>query len=459
MSAGQAKQRLFGTDGIRGLANEYPMTSEVVMQVGRATAYLFQKRAASSRKRPKILIGKDTRISGYMIEMALASGICSMGVDVLLIGPMPTPGIAFLTQSMRCDAGIQISASHNPFFDNGIKIFAEDGFKLPDEQEQEIERLIFSKELEKHRPTADHVGKAFRIDDALGRYIVQLKNTFPKDLDLQGMRIVLDCANGAFYKGAPLVFEELGAEVIRRGVAPTGLNINDKCGALHPENVANATVEYRADIGISLDGDGDRVLLSDENGEIVDGDIIMAICALDMKKQGQLKKNTIVATPMSNIGFELSLNAAGIQVVRAQVGDRYVVEAMRKGEFNLGGEQSGHLVFLDHATTGDGVVGALKILEIMKRTGQKLSQLKNCVTLFPQVREDVPISRREPIENLKEVKAEIQAAEKALGHKGRVFVRFSGTEPLARVLAEGEDLKEIQTFAKRIANSIQKALG
>ncbi|MEW6055908.1 MAG: phosphoglucosamine mutase [Bdellovibrionota bacterium] len=465
MSSG-SEYRLFGTDGIRGTANEYPMTGELVMQIGRATAYLFRSQAESKktpplhgRRKAKILIGKDTRLSGYMIEMALASGICSLGVDVLLIGPMPTPGIAFLTQSMRCDAGIQISASHNAFADNGIKIFSSDGFKLPDAQENEIERLVFSKELEKYRPTADHVGKAFRIDDALGRYIVQLKNTFPKDLDLQGLRVVLDCANGAAYKAAPHVFEELGAEVIKKGVNPTGLNINDKCGSLYPENVAAAAVEYRADLGISLDGDGDRVILADENGEIVDGDQIMAICALEMKRQGQLKKNTVVSTPMSNLGFDVAMNKAGIQVIRANVGDRYVVEAMRREEYNFGGEQSGHIVFLDHATTGDGVVAALKVLEIMRRTGQPLSELKKCIKLFPQVREDVRVSRKEDFKTLKEVTAEISAAEKALSGKGRVFVRYSGTEPIARVMVEGEDLRQIQLLSKRIAGSIFKALG
>ncbi len=455
--------KLFGTDGVRGTANEYPMTGELVMQIGRATAHLFrtqlEKRGGGKKRKPKILIGKDTRLSGYMVEMALASGICSVGVDVLLIGPMPTPGIAFLTQSMRCDAGIQISASHNPFADNGIKIFSADGFKLPDAQEAEIERLLHSKELEKCRPTGDSVGKAFRIDDALGRYIVQLKNVFPKDLDLTGFRIVLDCANGAAYKAAPAVFEELGAEVIRKGVSPTGLNINDKCGALYPENVAAAALEYRADIGIALDGDGDRVILADENGEIVDGDQIMAICALDMKSKNQLSLNTIVATPMSNLGFEIGMQKAGIQVVRAQVGDRYVVEAMRQGGYGLGGEQSGHIVFLEHATTGDGVVGALKVLEVMRRSKKPLSELKRCVDLMPQVREDVKVARKEPIHNLKDVVAEISAAEKTLGQKGRVLVRYSGTESIARVMVEGEDLRQIQSLSKKIAVTIFKAIG
>ncbi len=451
------KTKLFGTDGVRGIANQYPMTGELVMQIGRATAYLF--RSQNLRRKTKILIGKDTRLSGYMVEMAMASGICSLGVDVLLIGPMPTPGIGFLTQSMRCDAGVQISASHNPFYDNGIKIFSSNGFKLPDEQEAQIERLVLSTELEKFRPTADHVGKAFRIDDALGRYIVHMKSTFPKDLDLQGVRVVLDCANGAAYKSAPAVFEELGAEVIKKGVNPTGLNINDKCGSLFPENVAVAAVEYRADMGISLDGDGDRVILSDENGEIVDGDQIMAICALEMKKRGELKKDTVVCTPMSNLGFEKALSQVGIQVVRTQVGDRYIVETMRKENYNFGGEQSGHIIFLDHATTGDGVIAALKILEVMRRTGKKLSELKTCVKLFPQAKEDVKVTKKEPFNSIKEISEEIQAAQKILGNKGRVFVRYSGTEPIARVMVEGEDSHQVQNLSKKIAGSILRYLG
>lgn len=453
--------KLFGTDGIRGKANEHPMTSEVVMQVGRSAAYFFrnQLQEQKQRRKVKILIGKDTRISGYMIEMALASGICSLGVDVLLIGPMPTPGIAFLTQSMRCDAGIQISASHNLFADNGIKIFSANGYKLPDEQEAQIEALAFSDELAKFRPTADLVGKAHRIDDALGRYIVQLKNTFPKDLDLAGLRIVLDCANGAAYKSAPSVFEELGAEVLKKGVFPTGLNINENCGALYPEHVATATVEYRADIGISLDGDGDRCILADENGDIVDGDQIMAICSLEMKRRNRLCKNTVVATPMSNLGFEIGMKENGISVVRASVGDRYVVEAMKAGGYNFGGEQSGHIVFLDEETTGDGVVAALKILEIMRRTGKKLSELKSCIKLYPQAKENVKVARKDDLKQIKEVVHEIQAAEKALGEKGRVFVRYSGTEPIARVMVEGENAELIQKLTRKIASSIHRALG
>lgn len=411
-----------------------------------------------SSRRARIVLGKDTRLSGYMLEMALASGLCSMGADVILIGPLPTPGVAFVTQSMRADAGIMLSASHNPYHDNGIKIFGADGFKLPDSLELEIERLVLSEEIARVRPTGDLVGKATRIDDIHGRYLVFLKSLFPKDLDLLGMRLALDCANGAAYKVAPLVFEELGAEVIKRGVEPNGLNINDKCGALHPESVAGDTVAYRADLGIALDGDGDRCILSDENGQVVDGDQIIGLCALQLAKQGLLKNNTVVTTPMSNLGLEIALQDQGIQMVRANVGDRYVVEAMRKGGFSLGGEQSGHIIFLEHSTTGDGIFAALKVLEAMRRTGQPLSQLKKCITLFPQAREDVRVSRREPLESLVKVQQAIQDAKKELKERGRVFVRYSGTEPLARVLVEGESDVMVDSCAKRIAAAIRESL-
>lgn len=469
-------RKLFGTDGIRGMANEYPMTGEVAMAVGRAVAHVLQQQPAiqvksshpvglkpleSNRpvRRAKIVVGKDTRLSGYMIEQALASGICSMGADCILIGPLPTPGVAFVTQSMRADAGIMISASHNPYYDNGIKIFSADGYKLPDELETEIERLVLSKEINDHRPTGASVGKAFRIDDVHGRYLVFLKSLFPKDLDLLGVRIALDCANGAAYKVAPLVFEELGAEVIKSGVSPSGLNINDKCGALHPENVASAAVEYRADIGISLDGDGDRCILSDENGEVVDGDQIIGLCAIEMAEEGRLAHNTVVTTPMSNIGLEMSLKERGISMVRAQVGDRYVVEAMRKNGYTLGGEQSGHVIFLDQSTTGDGIVAALKVLEAMRRTGKPLSELKKSIKLYPQVMENVKVSRKDPFEKHAEIVKSIDDAKAALQDKGRVFVRYSGTEPLARVMVEGENAEQIHMLSRNIATSIQRILG
>ena len=334
-------RKLFGTDGIRGVANVHPMTTEIAMQLGRAVAHIFKNK----KGRHRILIGKDTRVSGYMLETALASGICSMGVDVLLVGPMPTPGIAFLTTDMRADAGIVISASHNPFQDNGIKIFCRDGFKLPDEKEGEIERLIFSKEIDSLRPTATEVGKAFRIDDAAGRYIVFLKKTFHRDLTLDGYKIVLDCAHGAAYKIAPHVFTELGAEVYPIGIEPDGVNINLDCGALYPKKLSQKVTEKGADIGIALDGDADRVIFVDERGEEVDGDHIMAMCAVDLLRENRLKKKTVVATVMSNIGLEITLKKEGINLVRAQVGDRYILEEMRHHGYNFGGEQSGHIIF------------------------------------------------------------------------------------------------------------------
>lgn len=472
--------KLFGTDGIRGLANQYPMTSEMALAVGKAVAYVLRqspdlwsrsslplglKPLESNRpvRRARIVVGKDTRLSGYMIETALTSGICAMGADVILIGPLPTPGVAFVTQSMKADAGIMLSASHNPYYDNGIKIFSADGYKLPDRLEQEIERLVTTPagqaEMDKNRPTDDLVGKAFRIDDVHGRYLESLKSLFPKDLDLMGMRIVLDCANGAAYKVAPMVFEELGAEVIRRGVSPNGLNINAKCGALFPEALAHDMVAFRAEIGVSLDGDADRCILSDENGEIVDGDQIIGLCALEMARAGTLKHNTVVTTPMSNMGLEVTLKEHGIHMVRAPVGDRYVVEAMRKGGFNLGGEQSGHLVFLDQSTTGDGVVAALKVLEAMRRSGKKLSELKKQIKLFPQVREDIRVLKKEPFERYPDIMAGIKEAEAALQDRGRVFVRYSGTEALARVMVEGETLSEIKVLSQKIAAAIQRHLG
>jgi phosphoglucosamine mutase len=471
------KRKLFGTDGIRGLANEAQMTGEMAMAVGRAVAYVLRTnpeailmkssvpvglRGLDSRhasRRVKVVVGKDTRLSGYMIENALVSGLCAMGADVYLIGPLSTPGVAFVTQSMRADAGIMISASHNPYHDNGIKIFSADGYKLADGLEAEIERLVFSNEMDRNRPTHDLVGKAFRIEDAIGRYNVFLKSLYPKDLDMQGMRVVLDCANGAAYKVAPLVFEELGAEVIRKGVSPNGLNINEHCGALHPEHVAESTVEFRADIGISLDGDGDRCILSDEYGEIVDGDQIIGLCALQMEEQKTLHKSTVVTTPMSNIGLEVTLKENGISMVRAEVGDRYVVESMRKNGYNLGGEQSGHIVFLDQSTTGDGIVAALKVIETMRRTGFSLSKLKKRIKLYPQILENVKVSKKEPFEKFDDIKKSIEAAELSLKDRGRVFVRYSGTESLARVMVEGEDALEIQKISRGICTAIQKNLG
>jgi len=445
-------KKLFGTDGIRGVANVHPMTTEMAMQVGRGTAYIFKNK----EKRHRIVIGKDTRLSGYMLENALAAGICSMGVDVLLVGPLPTPGIAFITSSMRADAGIVISASHNPFQDNGIKIFSGDGFKLPDPQEEKIEELIFTEQIQSLRPTATDVGKAYRVDDAVGRYVVQLKNSFPKAYALDGIKIVLDCANGAAYRVAPAVFEELGAEVISLSVDPNGENINLHCGSLHPQVVTRAVKEHGADIGISLDGDADRVIFSDEKGNVVDGDRIMALCAADMRKTKQLKKNTLAATVMSNIGLDFAMKERGIKVVRTQVGDRYVVEEMARSGYNLGGEQSGHLIFLDYNTTGDGVLSALQVLAVMRREEKPLSELATIMTPFPQILRNVPVAqKKDPHRNPEIAKLTKQIQEK-LGDRGRVLVRSSGTENLIRVMVEGEDEKEIGVCVDELAECIRK---
>lgn len=446
-------RQLFGTDGVRGVANTYPMTTEIAMQIGRAIAFIVKTKA----KGHHIVIGKDTRLSGYMIENALAAGVCSMGVDVQLLGPLPTPGIAFITTSMRADAGVVISASHNPFQDNGIKIFSKDGFKLPDEVELDIEDLIFSQKMAALRPVADEVGRATRIDDAKGRYIVFLKNTFPAKYTLDDFHIVLDCAHGATYKVAPFVFSELGAKVTCIGVNPDGKNINQDCGALHPEVMAEKVKQLGADIGLALDGDGDRLIVCDENGEIVDGDHIMAICAADLLSRRKLKKKTLVSTVMSNIGLEKAMTKMGGKLVRTQVGDRYVVETMRARGYNFGGEQSGHLVFLDHNTTGDGILAGLQLLSIMIKKKKPLSKLAGVMTSYPQVLENVRMSSKIAPEDIQGFPEAMQEAEKQLGKRGRILVRPSGTEPVIRVMAEGEDEKEISTIALELCDIIRRA--
>ncbi len=446
--------KLFGTDGIRGVANVHPMTTEMAMQLGRGTAYIFKNKT----RRHRIVIGKDTRLSGYMIENALVAGICSMGVDVLLVGPLPTPGIAFITSSMRADAGIVISASHNPFQDNGIKIFTGNGFKLPDQMESKIEELIFSDQIDSLRPTASEVGKAFRVDDAVGRYVVYLKNSFPKEYSLDGMKIVLDCAHGASYRVAPAVFEELGAEVAALSVEPNGENINFECGSLHPQRVSEQVKKLGADIGISLDGDGDRAIFSDELGNVVDGDRIMAICADDLWKAHRLNHNTLVATVMSNLGLDLAMKERGIRVIHTQVGDRYVVEEMSRGGYNLGGEQSGHLIFLDYNTTGDGVLSALQVLAVMRREGKTLSELASILTPFPQVLINVKVGKRKDPNCISEVATLIKKIQNKFGERGRILVRPSGTENLIRVMVEGENEKEIQACAEEVSECIQRAL-
>jgi phosphoglucosamine mutase len=446
--------RLFGTDGVRGVANKEPMTADIALRLGRAIAYLC--RAHTGRHR--IVVGKDTRLSGYMLENAMVAGICSMGVDAFVIGPLPTPGVAFITQSMRADAGVMISASHNLFQDNGIKFFHRDGYKLPDEDEEEMERLIFSDRLSQLQPTADKVGKAFRIDDARGRYIVFAKETFPKDLSLEGLNIVLDCANGAGYRVAPTVFSELGAEVRALGVEPDGKNINEECGSQNTERMASLTKETGADIGIALDGDGDRVILADEQGRIVDGDAVMAFCGREMIRAGNLPHNTVVATVMSNIGLELALKEVGGRLVRTAVGDRYVVEEMRRADYLLGGEQSGHLIFGEFTTTGDGIITALQVLAMMKRTGLKLSELAGQMKRMPQVLLNVRVERKMPLEEIPEVQKDVLRVEKELGDRGRVLVRYSGTEPLLRVMIEGPDSDRINRYAGEIAEKARKEL-
>ena len=452
-------RKLFGTDGVRGVANTYPITTEIAMQLGRAIAYLIKKQVPDKEHNPRIVIGKDTRLSGYMIENALASGICSMGVNVLLVGPLPTPGIAFITTGMRADAGVVISASHNPFQDNGIKIFSGQGFKLPDEEEAIIEDLIFSNKMESLRPVAEEIGKAARIDDAKGRYIVFLKSTFPKRFTLDGMHIVLDCAHGATYGVAPHVFEELGAKVTSIGIKPDGKNINHECGALHPEVMADLVRKEGADLGIALDGDGDRLIVSDEKGKIVDGDQIMAICAEEMLARQKLAKKTLVATVMSNLGLEIAMQRLGGKLVRTRVGDRYVVEEMLLHEYNLGGEQSGHLIFLKHNTTGDGILGALQLLVAMKKKERPLSEMAQIMEPFPQVLKNVLTEKKVALKEITGFSQKISAMEKSLGSSGRILVRPSGTEPVIRVMVEGEDEKLIDSVACELCDFISKQAG
>lgn len=449
------ERRLFGTDGVRGVANQFPMTCEVALALGRAVAF----QARHGKHRHRILIGKDTRLSGYMLEMAFASGVCSMGVDALLIGPLPTPAVAFLTRDMRCDAGVMISASHNPYEDNGIKIFARDGFKLPDEKESELEDLLEAEHVGKVRPTKGAVGKAFRIDDARGRYIGFQKSAFPSDLDLDGLKIVVDCANGAAYKVAPRVLEELGASVVALGVDPDGRNINRKCGALHTEGLQAAVKKHGAHAGIALDGDADRLIVVDERGEVLDGDHLLAIGARAMLKSGALKKKTLVATVMSNLALDRSVEGLGGQVVRTQVGDRYVVDAMKKHGAVLGGEQSGHMVYLDHSTTGDGMIAALKLLAVMRREHAKLSELARVLELYPQALVSVKVREKRDLAEVPTVAKLVRGVERELGRDGRVFVRFSGTEAKVRVLVEGPDGRQVKRWADEIAAEIGRALG
>jgi phosphoglucosamine mutase len=448
-------RRLFGTDGVRGTANIEPMTSETALRLGRALAHVSKRQP----HRHKILIGKDTRLSGYMLETAMASGICSAGVDVLLVGPLPTPGIAFLTRSLRADAGVVISASHNPFQDNGIKLFSRTGFKLPDEVEAEIEGLVLGDSIDALRPTRKEIGKAYRIDDAVGRYNVFAKNTFPRHLTLDALTVAIDCAHGAGYKVAPEVLEELGARVVTLGVDPDGHNINRDAGALHPEHLQAAVRNAGAHIGIALDGDADRAILVDEHGEVVDGDAVMALLASRLHERDELRQGTLVATVMSNLGLHVAMRERGITVTTTPVGDRYVVEEMLRGGFNLGGEQSGHVVFLEHNTTGDGLITALSVLALMVESGRPLSELRQVMQRFPQVLVNLRVRSKPDVATLPEVAKAIRHAERELGERGRVLVRYSGTEPLLRVMIEGEREPVIQRLADDIAEAARVAIG
>lgn len=458
-SADKKITKLFGTDGIRGTANQFPMVPDVVVKVGQAIGYLIRTgRISSTSKNMKVVIGKDTRLSGYMIEQALSSGLNSMGIYVQLVGPLPTPGIGYLTRTMRAVAGIVISASHNAYQDNGIKIFGPDGFKLDDTLEKDIERLVAEDNLLSLLPPSNEVGRTRRIEDAQGRYIVHAKSTFPLEHTLEGMRIVLDTAHGAAYKVSPAIFEELGAEVIHLGSQPNGTNINDKSGALHPANIAAAVRQYRADVGIGLDGDADRIVMVDDKGQIINGDKIIAICAVHMKKKGELKNNTIVVTQMTNFGLEKKMTELGIKTIKTNVGDKYVVEEMRKNNYNLGGEQSGHIIFLDHSTTGDGTVAALNVLSVMRQTGRKLSDLAAIFEEMPQVLINCRVRNRKPLDQIKGYKELIAAKEKEINGDGRLFIRFSGTEPLIRILAEGSSKEKISAIAEEIATFLEKEL-
>lgn len=446
--------RLFGTDGIRGRVNKYPMTPESVLKIGMAAAKVLKK----EHSRNMVLIGKDTRLSGYMIESALTSGICSMGMNVILVGPIPTPGVAFLTRALRLDAGIVISASHNPYEDNGIKFFSSDGHKLPDELERRIEELVIDDGLGAKRPSGSAIGKAHRLDDATGRYIEYVKAAIPKGMTLEGIKVVVDCANGAAYKTTPWVLRELGAEVVVINDKPDGVNINKGCGALHCEGLQKAVREHRAHAGIAHDGDADRTIFCDEKGNIVNGDQILGICALEFKDEGRLRGDTVVSTVMSNLGFEYYLSKHGIKLLRTKVGDRFVAEKMRSGGYNLGGEQSGHIIFADYNTTGDGPITALQVLYLLKKKGKSLSRLVSGIKLYPQVLLNVEVEKKRDIKSIPEIEAAIKKAEEMLAEKGRILVRPSGTESKIRVMVEGEDSHLIEKLAINISKVVKEKM-
>jgi len=447
-----SKRAYFGTDGIRGQANRHPMTAEVALRVGMAAGKLFRSK---DERRHLVVIGKDTRLSGYMIEPALVAGFTSVGMDVRLFGPLPTPGVAMMTRSLRADLGVMISASHNHFADNGIKLFGPDGYKLSDEQELEIEALM-DQGLQEGLAPPEKLGRVQRIDDCQARYVEIAKATFPKGLSLSGMRIVIDCANGAAYKVAPVTLYELGAEVIRVGVEPNGFNVNEDCGSTHPQTMAKMVKEYRADIGIALDGDADRLVICDEKGQVVDGDQIMAIIADSWARAGRLQGGGVVATVMSNLGLERFLNARNLKLERTKVGDRYVMARMREGGFNVGGEQSGHVILSDLSTTGDGLMAALQVLAVLKESDKPMSALARQFEPAPQKLENVRFSGGKPLEDAL-VKQAIADAEARLSGSGRLVIRPSGTEPLIRIMAEGDDEKLVSQVVKEIAGAVRKA--
>jgi phosphoglucosamine mutase len=455
-------KKIFGTDGVRGVANIEPVTAETALRLGRAAGHVFKnlESQARGRGRHKIVLGKDTRLSGYMLENAISSGILSMGVDVLFIGPLPTPGVAYVTRSLRADAGIVITASHNPYADNGIKFFRADGYKLDDKVEDQIEHLVFSGEIETIRPTAEAIGKAVRIEDALGRYIEFAKSSFPRGMTLEGMRVVVDCAHGAAYKSTPCVLRELGAEVIVYGDQPDGMNINKDCGSMHPEQMCQKVRENNACIGIAHDGDADRVIMCDETGALIDGDDIMVIAGLDMIAQGTLGDKTVVSTVMSNAGLDAAINAAGGKVLRTAVGDKNVIDEMLRNGFNLGGEQSGHMIFRDYSSTGDGLVAALQLLRIMKAKDAPLSKLAKCWTRYPQLVTNIRVREKKPFEQLNGLTKLVSAAETELkAQGGRLLLRYSGTEPKARLLLEGRDKSALEAWSAKILAVIKKEVG
>ncbi len=451
--------KLFGTDGVRGMANMGNMTAEQALEIGRAVAYVCKEYHKGKGSRPRIVIGKDTRLSGYMLESALTAGVCSMGVDVLLLGPLPTPGVAFITQDMRADAGIVISASHNPYHDNGIKIFSRTGYKLPDAEENEMERLISERTLRDIRSTEDDIGKAKRIDDAIGRYIVFCKNTFPDEQTLDGMKIVLDCANGASYKVAPTIFSELGAAVTAIHVSPNGMNINDSCGSQHTGDIRAKVLATGAHVGLAFDGDADRLIVVDETGTELSGDQIMAICAVHYKKKGLLKHNKVVGTVMSNVGFLAAMKEQGVDVAITPVGDRYVLERMIEDDAVLGGEASGHMIFHNHHSTGDGIIAALQLLAIMRETGKPLSELAKVMRVFPQKLINFDVTQKPPLENIPEIQKAVKKAEAELGDKGRVLIRYSGTQPMCRVMVEGPTDEMTSRLAEELTAVVKKYIG